>query len=102
MGQFKKYAFTDEAEAQVYIDALSTEEEPTNNAVIKIGFYVVTQGTYNEQGDEITPPIMSDGYMVDVDWVDKKDKDWKDFRFKLNGAPNYHDIAGRTYSDNTN
>ena len=82
MGQFKKYAFTDEAEAQSYIDALGTEEEPTRNAIIKCGF-------------------VNGSYMVDVDWVDKKDKDWKDFRFKLNGAPNYHDIAGRVYSDNT-
>lgn len=99
MGKFKKYAFTDQAEAQSYIDALGDEH---NNSIIVIGHYVETPATYDEEGNELTPAILSEGFMVDVDWNDKKDKDWKDFRFKLNGAPNYHDIAGRTYSDNTN
>jgi len=83
MKKFKKYGFTDEAEADSYIDALGTEEEPTRNAIVKCGFV--------------------DGlYMVDMMWRDKKDKDWKDFRYKLNGKQNYHTFAGIDYSDNTN
>ena len=84
MGQFKKYAFTDATEAQSYIDGLGLDEDgqPThNNAIIKVGFYVVTPATYDEEGNELTPAILSDGYMVDVDWNDKKDKLWKAFRF---------------------
>jgi hypothetical protein len=98
MRKFKKYGFTDEVEADSYISDLG---EDNKNHIVKVGFYVVTQGEYDEQGNETTPPVLSDKYMVDMMWVDKKDKDWKDFRYKLNGEPNYHTFFGIEYSDNT-
>ncbi len=102
MRKFKKYAFNDQTQAESYIDALSTEEEPTNNAIVKCGHILEVAGEYDEQGNETTPPIYSEKYMVDVMWIDKKDKEWKDFRYKLNGKKNYHTFAGVDYSDNTN
>ena len=108
MRKFKKYEFTDEAEAQSYIDALGTEADedgntyPThNNHIVKIGHVVITAGEYDEQGNETTPPIMSENYLVDVIWVDGKDKDWKDKRIKLNGRKSSHTFYGWEYSDNT-
>jgi len=106
MANFKKYGFTDKAEAKTYIDALTVTDEDGNeithnNAIVECGFIVVTPGEYDEEGNETTPPILSDKYIVDVLWNDKKDKDWKDFRYKLNGVKNYHTFAGVSYSDDT-
>ncbi len=102
MRKFKKYGFVDEAEADSYIANLSTEEQPTNNAVVKCGFIVLAPGEYDEDGNETTPPILSEEYLVDVMWVDEKDKDWKSKRIKLKGKKNYHTFAGVDYSDSTN
>lgn len=36
------------------------------HAVVEIGLVVLTDGTYDEQGNEITPPVYADGYHYDI------------------------------------
>lgn len=96
MKKFKKYEFTDEAEADQFIESLGEHD----NDIVKLGFLIVTPSVYDEQGEEITPPIFSDRYSVDVIWHNGKDKDWKDQRIKLNGKHNSHLFGGWEYSDN--
>lgn len=106
--KFKKYEYISEEEANLYIDNLGYEIDedgnkyPTHgNHIVKIGYIVLEQGTYDEEGNELTPPIFSDKYSVDVIWVNGKDKDWKDKRIKLNGNKNSHSFYGWEYSDDT-
>ena len=35
-------------------------------AVVEIGLIVLTQGTYDKNGNEITAPIFADGYHYDI------------------------------------
>lgn len=36
------------------------------HAVVEVGKVILTDGTYDEQGNEITAPIYADGYHYDV------------------------------------
>jgi len=36
------------------------------HAVVECGLIVLTDGTYSEDGTEITPPIFADGYHYDI------------------------------------
>lgn len=96
MKKFKKYEYDSEAQANQFIEALGEHD----NDIVKLGFLEIP-AIYNEEGEEITPSFFSDKYSVDVIWHDGKDKDWKDYRIKLNGKRNSHTFAGWQYSDNT-
>ena len=72
---FKKYEFTDEATAQARIDALPHQEDEDGNShpshshtVVKLGNVVVTDGTYDDEGNELTAPVLANNYSVDVLW----------------------------------
>jgi len=73
----KKYEFPNESKANEYIRDLGVakdedgKEYPTHkNAIVKLGNIVVTPGEYDEEGNEIKAPILSDKYSVDVFWRD--------------------------------
>ena len=36
------------------------------HAIVEIGKVILTDGTYDEQGNEITAPIFADGYHYDI------------------------------------
>ena len=36
------------------------------HAIVEIGLVVLTDGTYDEQGNEITAPVYADGYHYDI------------------------------------
>jgi len=107
MKKFKKYEFDSQDHAQEFIDdlgfeILDGEKHPTHsNDVVKLGYLVTAIGIYDNDGNQITPPVLSAMFSVDVIWKDKKDKDWKDHRIKLNGKDNSHAFMGWEYSDNT-
>jgi len=70
-----KYEFDSQAQAESKIEALgvATDEDgntyPTHkHSIVKLGNIVLEQGTYDEDGEEITPPVLSDKYHVDVLW----------------------------------
>ncbi len=53
-----KLKFTDKNEADKAVKGLQN--------VIRLGVMVDTQGTYDDEGNEITPPTYLEGYHVDV------------------------------------
>lgn len=72
---FKKYEFQDEATALARIEALpsATDEEgntyPTHShSIVKLGYLVQVPATFDEEGNELTPAVLSDKYSVDVLW----------------------------------
>jgi hypothetical protein len=70
-----KYQFKDQETVEAKIKALgvSTDEDgneyPTHgHAIVKLGHIVLEQGEYDEEGNEIKAPILSDKYHLDVAW----------------------------------
>jgi hypothetical protein len=75
MRKIGKYEFKDEATALSKIRALGVDtdedgnEYPTHkHCVVKLGNIVLQRGEYDEEGEEITPPVLSDKYHLDVAW----------------------------------
>ena len=86
---FKKYEFTDQAEAEALIAGLPHETDEDGNeypahkhTIVKLGHVVVTPGEYEENEDgelvETTPAVLADNYSVDVLWADLEEQptDW--------------------------
>lgn len=70
-----KYEFKDQATAEAKIKALGVETDEEGNeysththAIVKLGYIVLEQGEYDEEGNEIKAPVLSDKYHVDVAW----------------------------------
>ena len=78
-----RYEFNDKAQADSKIDAFYNEDgELTMDAsFIKLDKFVMTEGVYDEDGVEITAPIFSTGYALDVLWreLDASPYGWKSF-----------------------
>jgi len=73
-----KLKFTDKAQAiQTLIDKGLIDEDGNyingTHAVVYIGIIVDQQGTYDEEGNELTPPTFLDGYHVDIMTTDRID-----------------------------
>ena len=75
----RKYEFVDEAAADVAIDILRDEEGNLTEAVVKLGYLVTTPATYDEEGNELTPAIVSEVYAVDVYWSGDALASWEAF-----------------------
>lgn len=72
-----KYEFDSREQAQSKIDALGTatdedgNEYPTHKStIVQLGNIVLEQGEYDEEGEEITAPVLSDKWHLDVAWSD--------------------------------
>ena len=74
----RKYEFLDEAEANASIDLLRNEEGNLTQSVVKLGFIVKTAGTYDEKGNEVTAPVLSEKYAVDVCWDGEPVDGWEE------------------------
>jgi hypothetical protein len=66
-----KLKFTDKDQAlKTLIDKGVIDEQGDyingTHAVVYIGVIVDQQGTYNEEGNELTPPTFVDGFHVDI------------------------------------
>ena len=72
----RKYEFVDEAEANEAIDLLRDEEGNLTESVVKLGFIVKVRGEYDEQGNEVIAPVVSDKYAVDVSWKGSVNTSW--------------------------
>jgi len=75
--RISKYAFNSKEQAQDKIDSLGTatdengNEYPTHkSSIVQLGNIVLEQGEYNEEGEEITTPVLSDKWHLDVAWDD--------------------------------
>jgi len=45
-----------------------------NGSVVNLGYLVETKGTYDEEGNVITAPVMSNKIAVDILWNNKVDE----------------------------
>ena len=75
--RISKYEFNSKEQAQEKIDALGTatdedgNEYPTHkHTIVHLGNIVLEQGEYDEEGEEITAPVLSDKWHLDVAWDD--------------------------------
>lgn len=83
----KRYEFNDQEQAEEKIDAFFDVDEEGNNLqnikadFIKLNKFVLVQGEYDEDGEEITPPVLTEGYAVDVLWreLDESPYGWKSY-----------------------
>jgi hypothetical protein len=75
--KYLRYQFNDKEQAEEKIAKL----EDINAAFIKLDKFVMTEGTYDSEGVEITAPVMSEGYAVDVLWrdIDASPYGWKSY-----------------------
>ena len=80
---YLRYEFNDKEQADSKIEAFNNEEEQLNKdaAFIRLNKFVITEGTYDSEGVEITAPVMSTGYAVDVLWrdLDASPYGWKSY-----------------------
>ena len=84
---YLRYEFNDKEQADTKIDALYTTDAEgsevcsTDAAFIRLNKFVMTEGTYDSEGVEITAPILSEGYAVDVLWrdLDASPYGWKTY-----------------------
>ena len=80
---YLKYRFNNKEQAETKIGAFYNEEGTLtiDAAFIKLNKFVMTEGTYDSEGVEITAPILSEGYAVDVLWrdLDASPYGWKSY-----------------------
>jgi len=76
---FRKYEMATQEEVDEKIALLGVSEEgyPTHgHTIVNLGHIVFEQGVYDEEGNEVTPPVVSDKFHVDVLWVGEPDPAW--------------------------
>jgi len=76
---FRKYSFGSKGACTTKINALGVDEEGNAthpHAIVHLGHLVETEGTYDEEGNELTAPVMSSSYHVDVLWGGEPDPAW--------------------------
>ena len=74
----RKYEFVDEAAANAAIDLLRDEEGNLTQSVVRLGFIVKTAGEYDEEGNEVTAPVLAEKYAVDVSWDGEQHAEWEE------------------------
>ena len=72
-----RYEFNDKAQAEAKI----LSQEDVDAAFIRLGKFILTEGTYDDEGVELTAPILSEGYALDVLWrdLDASPYGWKSY-----------------------
>ena len=66
---FKKYAFASKEDAISKIQALGEEH---SHLIVELGYIVKVAGEYDEEGNELVAPILSDKYSLDILWTQKE------------------------------
>jgi len=101
-----KYIFESEAQAETKIKGLGVDKDengneyPTHkNAIVKIGNFIVKYGEYDDDLNEITPPVLYDKFCVDVFWNDENDSaiaEWSAYEITIQDE-GVHKFAGVNY-----
>ena len=84
---YKRYGFKDQEQAEDKINAFFDIDEEGNKVqnikanFIKLNMFILEQGEYDEEGEEIKPPVLTEGYAVDVLWkeLDESPYGWKSY-----------------------
>jgi hypothetical protein len=115
MMKIGKYAFNSNEQVETKIKSLGTEKDendneyPTHNhTIVQLGNIVLEKGQYDENGNEIVAPVLSEKWHVDVCWIDlKADEDgtidhpygWKSYAVDIDGD-GVHSFLGLSYNAN--
>ena len=111
--RISKYEFNSKEQAQEKIDALGTatdengNEYPTHKStIVQLGNIVLEQGEYDEEGEEVTAPVLSNKWHLDVAWSDaeitSEDGEvdhpygWKSYAVDIDGD-GVHSFFGLSY-----
>tara|TARA_B100000768_G_C11218445_1_gene349342 strand:- start:756 stop:1109 length:354 start_codon:yes stop_codon:yes gene_type:complete len=111
--RISKYEFNSKDQAQDKIDALGTatdengNEYPTHKStIVQLGNIVLEQGEYDEEGEEVTAPVLSNKWHLDVAWSDaeitSEDGEvdhpygWKSYAVDIDGD-GVHSFFGLSY-----
>ena len=77
MIKIAKYEFLDKEQAESKIKSLGTAQDENGNeypthkhTIVQLGNIVLKQGEYDENGEEIVAPVISDKWHVDSLWLD--------------------------------
>ena len=106
----KKYEFNTEATAKKYISELWVEDEDGNKSrktyqeeqqdengdvvmvdkpyiahPVILGNIVIEQGQYDQEGNELVAPVLSDKFHVDVLWESKVEERWNTYEIEVEG-----------------
>lgn len=73
MRKFRKYEFGSQSAATTKINALGEDHAHT---IVRLGNIVTTPGTYDDEGNTLTAPVLSSSYHVDVLWDGEPDEAW--------------------------
>ena len=79
MKTFRKYSFSSKRAATTKINALGLDsnKNPTHShAIVHLGQMLETEGTYDDDNEELTAPVMSSSYHVDVLWNGEPVSSW--------------------------
>ena len=101
MNNIGKYEFNDQAQAIEKINGLGIDEDGNAthpHTIVKLGYIVTTPATYDEDGEELTAPVLSDKYSVDVLWVGLEDHPygWKTYAIDITDE-GVHGFLGLNY-----
>lgn len=114
MIKISKYEFLDKEQAETKIQSLGTaidedgNEYPTHkHTIVQLGYIVLQQGTYDEDGNELTAPVLSDKWHVDVLWKNLQADEngiidhpygWKSYAIDVNDN-GVHSFLGLNYNN---
>ena len=77
--QFRKYRFGSKGAFTTKLNALGVDEEGNathSHIVAELGHEVLTEATYDEEGEILTEAVYGDAYLVDVLWSGSADASW--------------------------
>jgi len=106
MIRIAKYALDSKEQAESKIKSLGTatdengNEYPTHkHTIVQLGNIVLQQGTYDEDGNEIVAPVLSDKWHVDALFKDLDDHPygWKSYAVDIDGN-GVHSFLGLDYN----
>lgn len=109
-----KYAFNSKEQAQDKIDALGVSQDEEGNVyrthkhtIIELGLEVISEATFDEEGEVIEEAVYGTDYLVDVLWKGLEADDdgeidhpygWKSYSVDL-GSEGVHSFMGLKYQD---
>ena len=106
MIKIAKYEFLDKEQAESKIKSLGIAQDENGNeypthkhTIVELGNIVLEQGQYDENGEEVVAPVLSDKWHVDALWLDLDDHPygWKSYAVNIDGN-GVHSFLGLDYN----
>jgi len=102
-----KYEFISKEQFDTKLDALHTEDAEGNKIPnvkfdkAELGHIVLASAVVDEDGEEVSPEVISEGWHVDVIWYNLEDHPygWKSYNVDLTSEGS-HGFAGISYLEN--